>query len=259
MSSQEENEFVIRFHTIFSLAAAFALRNCLRQTHFTTTTLIENTNDGTDACDNVGNTVLLLVVSWHLVIFFRGLLQYPRVLSFYRFLLPLSLWFILPDWFLVTYARTLEFPRNGSFWMIGGAVSPCMAGMWSIPGFLVLQSCYPDSSDTNNSKLTAFCYAKAAIVGLVVFGAAEQLLPFIWTATENVVHRAGWGGEGLAMYVLPAETLLGPMILYSYHGTKEPAKSHQRIIGTGLTMLAYTGALSIGLLALEVSPRNTAY
>lgn len=244
-SGKDATEFVVRFHAMFSLAAAFALRDCLRQTHFTESTPIQGDASG-DACSNVGNTVLLLVVFWHLTIFTRGLLQFPRLLSFYRFLLPLSIWFILPDWFLSKYAQTLEFPRNGSLWMIGGAVNPCMAGMWSIPGFIILQSIYPTSNE-----LCIACYAKAAAIGLVIFAVAEQCLPFVWTATEKVVHRVGWG-EGVAMYVMPAETLFGPMILYSYHVTKESLNVYQPAIAAGLTMLAYTGALSIGLLALEI-------
>ena len=98
---------------------------------------------------------------------------------------------------------------------------------------------------------------QAAVVGTIVFGTAEQFLPFLWTPTEHVVHRAGWGSEGIAMYVLPAETLLGPMILYFYHVTKDGTNWYQPVIGAGMTMLMYTGALSIGLLALEVGPRNS--
>jgi len=253
--SSGENEFVVRFHAIFSLAAALALRSCLQQTHSSTKSI--GIDDGVDACGNVGNTVSLLVVAWHLTIFLRGLLQYPRLLSFYRFLLPLSLFFVLPDWFLVSFAGTLEFPRNGSFWMIGNAVSPCMAGMWSIPGLLILKSCYPadEGSGSSKTRLTAVCYAKAAVAGLVVFGTAEQCLPFIWTATEHVVRRVGWG-EGIAMYVMPAEALLGPMILYCYHVTKDATNWYQPVIAAGMTMLMYTGALSIGLLVWEGSPRR---
>ncbi len=132
-SGEDATEFVVRFHVLFSLLAAFALRDCLRQTHFTTASTQIDDDTGGGACANVGNTVLLLVVFWHLTIFLRGLLQYPRLLSFYRFLLPLSVWFIIPDWFLSKYAQTLEFPRNGALFVIGGAVNPYMAGMWSIP------------------------------------------------------------------------------------------------------------------------------
>ncbi len=244
----EENEFVLRFHAMFALAASLALKDCLLQAHFPTVEI-------KDACATVGNTVFLLVVFWHLTIFLRGLFRYPRLLSYYRFLLPLSLWFVLPDWFLVRFAGTLEFPSNGSFWMIGGAVSPSMAGMWSIPGLLILQSCYPSSTTTENT-IPVMCHVKAAIVGLVVFVMAEQCLPFVWTVTEGVVHRVGWG-HGVAVYVLPAEILLGPTILHFYHATKDSKNCYHSIMGAGMTMLIYTGALSIGLLALEISPVTT--
>jgi hypothetical protein len=95
---------------------------------------------------------------------------------------------------------------------------------------------------------------QAAVVGTIVFGTAEQFLPFLWTPTEHVVHRAGWGSEGIAMYVLPAETLLGPMILYFYHVTKDGTNWYQPVIGAGMTMLMYTGALSIGCWHLKSVP-----
>jgi len=104
-----ENEFVIRFHAIFGLIAAIALGGCLHQTHsHSATMMLLNGKSREDACDNVGNTVSLLVASWHLVIFLRGFLQYPRLLSYYRFLLPFSVLFLLPDWFLVKFAGTLD-------------------------------------------------------------------------------------------------------------------------------------------------------
>ncbi len=111
-----------------------------------------------------------------------------------------------------------------------------------------MQSAYPTTND-----LSIACYAKAAGIGLAVFVSAEQCLPFIWTATEKVVQRVG-RGEGVAAYVIPAEILLGPMILYSYyHVTKDSKNWYEPTIAAGLTMLAYTGALSVGLLALEGS------
>ena len=252
-----EDEFIIRFHAIFSLVAAFVLRECLQQTHFGASSIDDDDNNNANGtCENIGNTVSLLVFTWHLVIFLRGLLQYPRLMSYYRFLLPLSLLFVFPDWFLVSFAKTLRFPANGSFFMIGDAVSPCMAGMWSIPGFLILYMCYPsdDFMKGSENRLSAFCYAKAAVTGFSIFVMAEQLLPFIWTATEHVGHRIGWG-EGIATYVVPAETILGPIILYFYHVTKN-LDWYQPIIGAGISMLIYTGALSIGLLIFEGSPRS---
>ena len=251
-TSTNENDFVVRFHSIFFLIAAIVLGNCLQQTHFHSVKDIESSSSSgneNDACGNVGNTVLLLVASWHLAIFLRGLLEYPRILSYYQFLLPLSLWFVFPDWFLVAFARTLHFPRNGSFWMIGDAVSPCMVGMWSIPGFLVLHACYPNGKQ----QLTAVCYAKAAFASLVIFGAAENLLPFLWAPTKCVVNRVGWGEEGIAAYILPAETIFGPTMLYAYHTTKDSEHWYEPAIGAGMTMLVYTGAMAIGLLALEGS------
>ena len=256
----DETDFVIRFHALFLLAAAYSLKDCLEQTHFPSIDRV----GGTDECADTGNLVILLVVFWHLNVFFRGLLQYPRILSFYRFLLPLSIWVVFADWFLVQFAQTLVFPRNGAAWMIGDAVTPAMAGMWSIPGLLILYTCYPSqgsttsttTSTTSTTSIPAASYIQASVVGLAIFFLAEQLLPFIWKPTDRVITRVGWGEHGVAVYVLPAEFLLGAMILYWYHATKESKTWVQPAMGAGMTMLMYTGALAIGLLIWE-SPHIT--
>ncbi len=150
--------------------------------------------------------------------------------------------------------------------MISDAVTPAMAGMWSIPGLLILHTCYPSqgsstttstttsSTSSTTSTIPASSYIQASVVGLVIFFLAEQLLPFIWKPTERVVTRVGWGEHGVAVYVLPAEFLLGGMILYGYHATKDSKTWLLPAVGAGLAMLVYTGALAIGLLIWESPP-----
>lgn len=266
LSDKRESEirFVKRFNGSFYAVLAFVLRKCLQQTHSATESI--DTNDGNDECGNVANTLLLLIAFWHLVTLVEGIIQHTNMLSFYRFILPLSLCLVLPDWFLVSFAGTMEYSRNGASWMFGGdAVSLCMAGMWGMPTLFILETCYPVDDrlgkmvatafkHKKNLDLTAVCYAKAAIMSLILFGASEQLLPFIWNATDRVVHRIGWG-EGTALYVVLADILLGPTILYFYHVTKD-GNWYEPVIGAVMTMLIYTGALSIALLALEGSPHT---
>ena len=243
-----ETAFLLRFHAIFCLVSAVALRTCLIHSSYEQYEHNGNIGD-VDGCNDVGNTLSLLVAYWHIIIFVQSVRWYPRLLSYYRFLLPFSLFQVLPDLFLVKFHRTLHFPINGSTWMICDAVSPCMAGMWSIPGLMVLYLSYPN--DTYSTDLSRYytVYIKATCASLFILGLAEQLFPFIWHPTEQV-KIFGWG-KGIALYVLPAEALLGPTIVYAYHVTKDGPWWYSTI-GAAMTMLVYTGSLSIGLLAIEV-------
>lgn len=100
--------------------------------------------------------------------------------------------------------------------MIDDAVSAYMLGIRSISGFLILYVCYPadDLINSSENRLSAFCYTKAAVTGLIVFVMTEQLLPFIWTTTEYAVYRVGWG-EGIAMYVVSARIPLWQLFYIS--------------------------------------------
>ena len=308
-----ETAFLLRFHAVFCLVSAVALRTCLMSHYYLLDDVQQNNDDNNDnnndniegdnkiggeqqgGCQDIGNTLSLLVALWHVVILVQSLrLQYRQLLSYYRFLLPFSICQVLPDLFLVTITKTLYFPTNGSSWMIGNdAVSPCMAGMWSIPGLMILYFSFPtdnstdnDTDDDNNNRtvvssgssiksdatycrsnnkkkkevVSLFQYIKAACSSLLILGLAEQLFSFIWHRTEEVKIIVGgsWGNKhnGIALYVLPAETMLGPTIMYAYHTTKDGPWWYSTI-GAAITMLVYTGALSIGLLAIEGGSSTT--
>ena len=82
-----------------------------------------------------------------------------------------------------------------------------MGGMWTIPTVLILAS-IPGREEPTKGEMVF-----SAIHALTVFGAAEQLTyPLnIWHA-KNVKYTTGV----VAIYVLPAEAILGPAILYFY-------------------------------------------
>ncbi len=154
----------------------------------------------------------------------------------------------MPDWFLVAAAGALHFPDNGA-WKIGGAVSVYMAGMWSIPLLWVLASC--STGTTSAPDLTQLLRAAAAAV--LVFGAAEQLsVPLrLWSKTSIVKHTAGH----VALYVLPAEAVLGAATLLACRATAGGAgwgAAARRLLAAAAVAIMYTGALAVSYLFVEV-------
>ena len=86
-----------------------------------------------------------------------------------------------------------------------------MAFMWTIPFSWILHI-FPGSFEASGEE-----FSLVALVSLMIFGAAEQLTnPLdLWRPTSKVEVLMG----NVACYVLPAEALLGPIVLYSYRFT----------------------------------------
>lgn len=146
----------------------------------------------------VGLYVLVLVMGAWL----RG---HDELLSVLAFLVPLSVCQVLPDALLVQYLRTLAFPTLGA--PNFGPVPAYMAGLWIAPLLVVLWAA--ELAHRYSALLAALA---ALAVSLAVFGAAEwamRLLP-LWQP-RNV---ATW--QGIALYLLPAEALLGLVSWLAY-------------------------------------------
>ena len=257
------SRFLLRFHALFVVVTAVPLGPCLMQTHFPATTTTT-----TDACGGIGITAGYLVLLWHLGIGIASshLCSYRRLRSYHRFLLPMSVWMLIPDLFLVGFARTLEFPKpSPSAWMIGGedSVLPAMAGMWSIPGMMVLWASDPyhhhgaaaaSASAASPGPLPWSAYGKAMAVAMAVLLPSEFSLSFLWHPTERVRHRLLGGGSHIALYVAVAELVLGPSILHFYHhAVRDSPNWYAPVVSGGTVMLLYTGALAVGLLAFETT------
>lgn len=226
-----EERFVLFFHACFAPVAVVALG--LTRGH--------------------GWGVLGLVVAWH-----AGMMLFstPRTSSscktthlrqLYQFCALTSVLQVLPDWFLVTCLNTLEFPDSG-VWRIGGAVSCYMAGMWAIPFMLIL---------VLSNKVASFFSASPVVmvlismmVSLTIFASSEYLLFYLqlWQCNTNVVRHLI--GDHVAIYVLPAEALLGPTVLYAYSVSRFQPLSI-KCAASLATMLVYTGALAISYLLIE--------
>jgi hypothetical protein len=232
-SKKEETSFLLCFHAVFFLISGVALRPCLES--------IARSVDATDtACRNNSATIVTLVAGWNVAFGALSLrLGYTRFYSYWKFVALVSLFQIFPDWFLVQRLGTLTFPSDA--YKIGGAVSWFMAGLWSMPCLWILCSC-------DRPIISNLDYLQAALISIAIFGLAEQLChPLqLWAFTDSVQHT--WGN--VALYVLPAELLLGPILLYLYNQAKH-TQDYQQVIAAAAVSFVYTGALAISHLLLE--------
>lgn len=158
--------FMLQFHAVFALACAVALGPSLASE----TPLYES-----------GPAVLALVVGWNVAFW---ALAPESLRPLWRFTSVLSVFQVVPDWFLSSVLQTLHFPADG-VWRVGGAVSVYMAGMWTIPLTIVL---FVSGAAGKRGEPAFSQLFLAAVVSLAVFAASEQLtVPLqLWHKTDKV-------------------------------------------------------------------------
>ena len=222
--------FVVRFHACFATVAAALLGPTLLPTPPYRT----------------GLAVCGLVFGWHLAFAASAASRERRGLyEMWRFLAMLSVMMVVPDWFLADVLGTLVFPEHGAPRI--GAVNMYMAGMWSIPLSWVLVCFTSTQREPSWSELLG-----ASALALLILGASEQLtVPLqLWLATDRVAHTAGH----VALYVLPAEAMLGAITLCAHRATATLTGwdgTARRVLAAGAVALQYTGALAVSYLFVE--------
>ena len=172
----------------------------------------------------VGLYVLVLVMGAWL----RG---HDELLGVLAFLVPLSVCQVLPDALLVQVLRTLAFPTLGAPGF--GPVPAYMAGLWIAPLLVVLWAA--ELAHRFSALLAALV---ALAVSLAVFGAAEWAMQFLplWQP-RNV---ATW--QGIALYVLPAEALLGLVSWLAFTQVYHRTLFMKAFAAAGVSLF-YAGAL----------------
>lgn len=154
-------------------------------------------------------------------------------LRLWLFLLPLSCGQVLPDWALADIARVLVFPDHGQY-RIGGTVPVYFMGMWIMLLFPILLL----SDASRHSR-----YFLAAILSLLLFT--------FWEWAARPLHL--WHGQnvamyqGIALYPLIPEMLLGLTALWMYRNTQDQ-NPVQRVFSAVGVNLFYTGSLFVSLL-----------
>lgn len=153
-------------------------------------------------------------------------------IALWKFLLPLSLTLPCADWMLVNQLDTLFFPDHG-IPRIGGAVPVYFSGMWIMllwpTTWLALQTRKP--------------YITMSVLSMTGFLVWEWVAPVmaLWEPKNALI----W--QGIALYVLIPELLLGLGTLFMWQMLKTQTRIAQIAGGLGLTVF-YAGALSLSLL-----------
>lgn len=182
----------------------------------------------------LGAGLLILVIVYNVALpalsVARGHAEWMRL---WLFLLPLSCGQVLPDWALAEIPQVLVFPDHGQY-RIGGAVPVYFMGMWIMLLFPILLI----SSSSRRSR-----YLIASVLSLTLFSFWE------WAARPLQL----WYGQhvamiqGVALYPLIPEMLLGLTALWAYRNTDDNNPIQRVFSALGVNLL-YTGSLFIGLL-----------
>ncbi|WP_372733782.1 hypothetical protein [Nocardioides sp.] len=157
----------------------------------------------------------------------------PDVLALWAFLLPVSLFQLLPDWVLAAQVGTLRFPDTGGI-RVADTIPVAMAGMWVAPLLITV-------------LVAGESAWRAAVAALVLFAGAEFAAPVlaVWEPT-TAASQVG----GVALYVLPAEAALGAATLVAWRWARDRTRLEQ--VGAALGVATfYLGALALAHFLLD--------
>ncbi|MET0446815.1 MAG: hypothetical protein ABW004_00350 [Aeromicrobium sp.] len=151
------------------------------------------------------------------------------------FLVPVSVFQVLPDWVLADLLGTLRFPDTGGL-RVDDVIPLAMAGMWVAPLFVAV-------------ALAGGRPARAAVLAAVVFLGSEIAAPGLglWEPTGDTTR---WGG--VAIYVIPAEAALGWATAVSLAATRRSGVLH-RVAAALAVSTFYLGALVLSYFLIDVA------
>lgn len=190
----------------------------------------------------LGMRISVLVVVYNLMLpayaQWRG---HDEWMDLWLFLLPLSVFMVLPDWMLASVLDSLVFPRTGAAYI--GAVPVFMAGMWVIPLFMLVML---ERAVRPRWGLAAGCAITVLMSALVFLGseAIAWQIP-IWSA-KNVAH---W--HGIAFYLIPALLLLGPVTAFAYEACLRRSP-WQRLMAAAMVTALYAGSCLLFYWLVEI-------
>jgi hypothetical protein len=155
----------------------------------------------------VGWRMLVIVVVYSTMIPFVGyLLGHTEWVKIWMFVMPLSIFQMIPDWFLSAQLEVLYFPSDGSPMI--GTVPVYMAGLWAIPLFIIVYI----GLRVQEERSVWETQAAVLISSFVLFVGAEATMWAIpaWYA-QNVLTIGS-----VAAYIIIPELLLGSSAFIIY-------------------------------------------
>ncbi len=188
-----------------------------------------------------GKMLLLVILYNALIVVEFNLKGYSEWRNIWLFSLTLSLLMVFPDWYLAETLGALVFPPGG-LPMIGGAIPLYMAGLWSIPFFIIIFI----GKEVEKRKSVEFTYVIVSLISVLIFILAELTLVALpsWTATVT-----GMTGN-LAWYIIIPEMLLGLSAFICYNAITG-RKIWMNLSGAFIVMILYIGTASFFYFIIE--------
>ncbi|MFZ5570755.1 MAG: DUF6989 domain-containing protein [Thermodesulfobacteriota bacterium] len=179
-----------------------------------------------------GPRLLILVVIYNAGLpLFALLRRRPEWLGPWLFAAILSVFQVAPDWFLSAQLNILVFPEDGLFKI--GTVSGYMAGLWTIPLFVIV---YTGLRIESRFSARA-AWPVVALASLLIFGGSEQTL---WILSSWYAVNVTMIGH-VAVYIVLPEILLGLSAYHAYRVVRE--RSHWvKIPAAFIVMQLYLGS-----------------
>jgi len=180
----------------------------------------------------IGLKLFILVVIYNVLVGIVGFWQkYELWIDIWLYVLILSIFQLFPDWFLSAELGILVFPDDGFIKI--GTVSLYMAGLWTIPLFLIIYT----GLKINERYSKLITYITVGLLSLLIFGLAEQTM---WMLQSWYAQKVAMIGH-LALYIIIPEIILGLTSYYCFKLIRE--KNHlMKIPVTFIVMLIYLGS-----------------
>ncbi|RJP95607.1 MAG: hypothetical protein C4518_01040 [Desulfobacteraceae bacterium] len=209
---QDNEKDAIVVHVIFALICAMVLLFPLKQA--------------------TGVRIMALVIIYNLMVPLWGLFRRDREwLNLWLFSFILSLLMVFPDWFLSKYLDVLVFPHDGLFKI--GTVSAYMAGLWTIPVFIIVF--IGERMYIRYSSKAA--YAAASLASFIIFTLSDQLFRFLPAWYSQNVNMIGH----VPVYIIVPKILFGLTAYFAYQYTSKLSNWY-KFPAASLVMQLYLGS-----------------
>lgn len=188
----------------------------------------------------LGHAFTWLVVLYHVVLMLGVWLRgHHEVFDAWLFLLPLSLFQVVPGWVLARELGVLVFPQLGGERI--GPVPVYLAGLWVPPLLIVLWL-----AEALHRRSAALALPVAVLAGAAVFGLAEWAArgQSLWVARNVATFH------GVALHAVAAGALLGLATWLMFVQVQSRALP-VKVVGAAVVSTFYLGAAIALLLAFR--------